>query len=89
MPEGERIKILDELWQRRKEAREQYRRLIHPEPLISELIRRKKIKVQLPALQRAGDFVEGVAKMLRSPDIWQSSVAGTIISKTISIVLPI
>ena len=91
MAEEERLKILgllDEIRERRKEAREMGR-LIHPEPLISELRKKKRIKVKLLVLKRAGDFAEGVAKMLRNPEVWESSTAGVIVSRVISTVLPL
>jgi len=86
--EAKGLGLLDRLLERRKEAR-QMGRLIHPEPLIAEIRKKKRIKVKLLALERAGDFIEGVAKMLRDPTNWQSATAGTIISTVISSVLKI
>jgi len=86
MAEAKGLGLLDRIRERRKEAR-QMGRLIHPEPLIAEIRRKKRIQVKLLALQRAGDFVEGVAKMLRDPLNWQSATASLIISQTLGSII--
>lgn len=78
--------LVGEIKRRRKEAREMGR-LIHPEPLITELRRRKRIQVRLLVLKRIGDFIEGVAAMLRDPVNWQSIMAGEIIGQVISVLV--
>jgi hypothetical protein len=88
MAEVRGLGLLEDIRRRRKEAR-QMGRLIHPEPLITEIRKKKRIKVQLLALKRAGDFVEGVAATLRDPATWQSGVASVIVSRVLSMVLPI
>jgi len=80
--------LLEDIRRRRKEAREM-NRLLHPEPLITEIRRRKRIKVKLLVLQRAGDFAEDIAKILRNPDIWEVSTAGIIVDRILTAVLPI
>jgi len=77
------------LLRRRKEAKEMGR-LIHPEPLISELRKKRKLKVQVAqktplmiAIQRAGDFIEDVAKTIRNPQAWENVTASMIISTVI------
>ena len=80
--------LLEEIRRRRKEVREMGR-LIHPKPLISELRERKRIKVRLLVLQRIGDFAENVAVMLRNPDTWASGVASVVVSRTLSVFIPV
>ena len=87
MAEVKGLGLLDEIRRRRKEAREMGR-LLHPEPLITEIRRRKHIKVKLLTLERAGDFAEGVAKMLRDPTTWESGVTSVLVSRVLSAVLP-
>jgi len=88
MPEVKGLSLVEDIRKRRKEAREMGR-LIHPEPLIAEIRKKKRIKVKLLVLQRAGDFAEQVAAILRDPSVWANATASTIISRVLNTVLPI
>ena len=72
--------LIDIIEKRRKEAREMGR-LIHPEPLLAEFRKEIRIKTRLLVLQRAGDFVEAVTAVLRSPEVWVGATAHMIVSR--------
>jgi len=85
------MKLVEILKRRRKEAR-QMGRLIHPEPFISEIRRRRKRVVKPDTLlgitiERTLDFVEGVGKILRNPTTWQSATASLIVSTILNTLL--
>jgi len=91
----ERIKILDEIKKRREEAKKQGR-LIHPEPLIAEIRRkRKRVLIQKPdtipyiVITKAGDFIEGVSRNLRSFEFWTSFGSSIAASEIIKIFISI
>jgi len=63
-------------------------RLIHPEPLISELRKRMRTKTRLLAVQRIGDFAESVAATLRDINVWADGVASIVVSRTLSMFIP-
>jgi len=85
------IKLLEEIKRRRKEARSEGR-LVHPEPLLAEIRRKRKrilFKAETPiglAITRAGDFFEAVARDLRAFDFWTSYVAVVIASRALATV---
>ena len=81
----ERVTILDLILKRRKEAREMGR-LLHPEPLITELRRKKRLEPKLLVVKRAMEFAENVAKMIRTPETWESAVASNIVGNALSII---
>ena len=83
------IKPLQMILERRREAKEMGR-LIHPEPLIAEIRKKRKLRIEIAertplmiAIQRAGDFVEGVARTIRNPQAWENVTASMMISSVI------
>lgn len=84
--------ILDYMIKRRKEAREKYRRLIHPEPILSDVREQVKISNIVKgdrlkiALSRGGDLIVETLKDLRTIETW-SGILSDIIS--INLVTPI
>ena len=81
---NEREGILDIIIKRRKEARE-IGRILHPEPLITELRKKKKLEPKLLVVKRAMEFAENVAKMIRAPETWESAVASNIVGNVLTI----
>ena len=87
------IKPLELLKKRREEAKKMGR-LIHPEPLIAEVRKRRKrilkIKILTPVtvlVDKSLEFIEGVSRIIRNPANWESATAGVIMSNVISKVI--
>jgi len=85
------MKIVEKLRKRRQEARAQGR-LIHPEPIIAEIRKRRKKLLRSNSLiaiviSRSGDFVEDVVRNIRNMNVWENAIVGITINKIIQYII--
>ena len=83
------LKILEDIRRRRKESLAEGR-LIHPEPLLAEIRRKRKRILFKPESTlgvltiRAGDFAEAIARNLRSFDFWTAYASILVASRLVT-----
>jgi len=81
--------LIDYLHKRRIEAREKYKRIIHPDPILADI--RKSLKIHTLArgdigkiiLKNTGDIIEEVLRNYRSIDVWSRILTNIIADRVV------